>query len=81
MSESKKCPECNEPFNWDDKIIYVETLDDHYHEKCVELYPVKYFAFAHGEPLGDVDNDADCAYEYLSDGEYIDAEEADSDEL
>lgn len=61
----KFCPECNEDFDWLDKVVVVDGIC--YHEYCVDLFPIGYIAMTKGRDyLGETDNDeGDEAYNYM----------------
>lgn len=70
----KKCEVCKNPFHWIDQVVIVH--DELYHDGCVTLYPMGFFAMLRGEPLGETENeDGSSAYDVLDDGEYLEDEE------
>lgn len=67
------CPECNEPFNWNDSVLFVEDKDAYYHENCISIYPISYLVMdKHGDVLGTVDTDVDMAISIMNHGEFVD---------
>ena len=74
-TQLKKCPACDKPFEWNEYVVYVKDNEEYYHETCIELYPVGYYAMIDGEPLGEVENSPDWAMSVLDEGEYAEEEE------
>jgi len=70
------CPECNEPFEWDDNVLLVEDKDAYYHEGCIEIYPATYLIMDKNDNvLGMADTDVDMALSIMDDGEFVDIED------
>lgn len=42
----KPCPECNNDFDWLDKVVTVAGVC--YHVDCVDLFPSRYIAMSKG---------------------------------
>lgn len=68
----KHCPACKEAFNWLDNVVFVEGVNAHYHEDCVDLIPIKYTVFLKNgaEHLGDTE-EVEHAYETLPEGAFV----------
>lgn len=72
------CPDCGEPFKWDDVVIFVDNVDAYYHEKCVNMYPISYLITdKDGDVLGTVDTDANVAFIVMNQDEYTEDDEDD----
>lgn len=74
MSENvkvEKCKVCGEQFGWLDSVVFVEGVNKHYHEKCVDLIPNKYTVFTRdgSEHLGDTE-EVYSAYEIMEEGTF-----------
>lgn len=70
------CPECKEPFEWDDNALLVESKDAYYHEGCIEIYPMTYLIIdKNGDVLDTTDTDAGMALIIMDEGEFIDMED------
>lgn len=65
------CPACDTAFDWLDAVVFVDGVDAHYHERCVDLIPINYAVFLKdgSEHLGSTD-EIYSACEVLPEGSF-----------